>query len=185
MFIFLFSIYISVISIYSSSPETFSGVHFSLSLYVHVCGHFSWLLTLPPVRSPADCHCSLSSQSPPLNRWVHLMWLLTVNTTPAATAAGTHVHFYILLSVSSLSLRVMRTGWDTKQTTLSTSVLSTWCIMAKWSANKAANSGWVCVWNQITHSPHLTELWCICFSGSHWGIFLLLSPLYVCVFACI
>lgn len=45
----------------------------------------------------------------------------------------------------------------------------------------------VCVWNQITHSPHLTELWCICFSGSHWGIFLLLSSLYVCVcvFACI
>lgn len=80
-----------------------------------------------------------------------------------------------------LSLRVMRTGWDTKQTTLSTSVLSTWCIMAKWSANKAANSGWVGVWNQITHSPHLTELWCICFSGSHWGIFLILSSLYVCV----
>ena len=50
------SVQLSVISVFSSVQ------------FVFVCDH-SWWSTLPQVQSPAGCRCSLSSQSPPSNRW--------------------------------------------------------------------------------------------------------------------
>ena len=169
--------------------------------------HFSWLLTLQPVRLPVDCRSSLSSQSPPLNRWELQVFMFTFTSlccigsditlylwrTHTHTHTHTQSHLCLCFSLSGL--------WGLAETQSRQLCQPVSCPRgATWEGgpqtkSQAQGMWWcefvslfvcACKW-EISFSPHITwtEHWCICFMGSCQGIFQTPNCVCKCVFICV
>lgn len=125
----------------------------------------------------------IDTPTSPVTSGLPLFFVITV-TAIKQVRADCHFGFVSLdltwvLNIT-LSVRDMKTGWDTKQTTLSTSAPSTLYNTERWSKNKAASWGCVCEFVSLclpdkSFLLSITWRWGISFIGSYTGIVLKLS----------